>query len=363
MPIKEKSFRIGCGRYLQENGIVNTVGEEVLRLGKNPIVVGGATALSLTQEKIENSLKENCEKYKIVCHTGTCCHEDATIIAEMCKNEGYDVVVGVGGGAMMDFAKLCAYYGKLPVVNIPTSSATCACYTPLSVCYSPEGRTVGSRHFESEVNAVLVDPEIIITQPKRLLIAGIFDSLAKFVEIKHRCNDDSTDFPLGLDWAYVLSKKSFDVLCSLAENCIYDMENKTVTETFERVLFTVFATTGVISGIARGSNQTALAHKFYETTRKLYFKESREYLHGEIVGVGLLLQNHYNKETENNDFLLSVMKKYNMPMTISDIGLPKDEQTKKMFFDEIKKSSAFDNLSEKELERFALSLDYLWKVE
>ena len=31
-PIKEKSFRIGCGRYLQERGIIASLGEEVLRL-------------------------------------------------------------------------------------------------------------------------------------------------------------------------------------------------------------------------------------------------------------------------------------------------------------------------------------------
>jgi len=33
MPIKEKSFRIGCGRYVQEPGALNGLGTEVLRLG------------------------------------------------------------------------------------------------------------------------------------------------------------------------------------------------------------------------------------------------------------------------------------------------------------------------------------------
>lgn len=362
MPVKEKSFRIGSGRYLQESGIINTIGDEVLRLGKKPLVVGGKTALSIAKDKIERSLKEKCEKYTVVCHTGPCSHEAAKDIAELCKNEGYDVIVGVGGGVIMDFAKLCSHYADLPIINIPTSSATCACYTPLSVCYSPEGRTIGSCHFEWEVDAVLVDPEIIITQPKRLLLAGVFDALAKFVEIKQRCNDETTDFPLGLDWAYVLSKKSFEVLCNLTEECISDMENGKVTQTFERVLFTLFATTGVISGIARGSNQTALGHKFYDSTRKMFFNEARQYLHGEIVGVGLLLQNHYNGEESNNDFLFSLMKKYNMPSNICQIGLSKDEGVKEMYFDAIKNSSAIDNPTQKEIERLSISLDYLWNV-
>jgi hypothetical protein len=64
---------------------------------------------------------------------------------------------------------------------------------------------------------------------------------------------------------------------------------------------TTIAATGVISGIARGSNQCALAHKFYETARTLFPDASKPYLHGEMVGVGLLLQNHYNGEVENNE--------------------------------------------------------------
>ena len=81
---------------------------------------------------------------------------------DLAEKEGYDVIVGVGGGVLMDFSKLCGYYAKLPVINLPTSSATCACYTPLSVRYTPEGRTVGSRHYDYEVDAVLADTEIKI---------------------------------------------------------------------------------------------------------------------------------------------------------------------------------------------------------
>ena len=32
MPIKEESFRIGCGRYIQGPDYIERVGEEVLRL-------------------------------------------------------------------------------------------------------------------------------------------------------------------------------------------------------------------------------------------------------------------------------------------------------------------------------------------
>ena len=264
----------------------------------------------------------------------------------------------------MDFAKLIGHLSKLPVINIPTSSATCAAYTPLSVCYTPDGRTVGSKHYEYEVTEVLADTEIIATQPKRLLLAGVFDALAKFVEIKHRFNPDMDmkDIPLGLDWAYTLSVKSFEQLSNLTEICIEEAENGTLTDNTENLIFTTIAVTGVISGIARGSNQTALAHKFYEGTRAMFFKESREYLHGEIVGVGLLLQNLFNNEERKNNFIIDLMKKYDMPCNLSDIGITFNEEVKSKYYEYIKNSSAIDETNPEELKKLEDCLNYLSKL-
>lgn len=363
MPIKEKSFRIGCGRYLQENGILSSLGDEVMRLGNSPLIVGGKTALSLTKDIIEKSVSSVCKKCSITTHTGSCNDLQAEKLAQFAKENGYDVIVGVGGGVIMDFAKLIGFFAKLPVINVPTSSATCAAYTPLSVRYTPEGRTVGSQHYEYEVNAVIVDPLIISTQPERLFLAGVFDALAKFVEIKQRFNETVTEYPLGLDWAYILSKKSFDELINKTEKCIDAVKNGKITPEVEQTIFTAIAVTGVISGIARGSNQTALAHKFYEATRAMFFKESRTYLHGEIVGVGLLLQNYFNNETENNDFLLSLMKKYNMPCSLSGIGIIPTEEAKEMYYNKLKSSSAIEQDNSEEFIKLKNGLDYLWSTK
>ncbi|MBQ4120365.1 MAG: iron-containing alcohol dehydrogenase [Clostridia bacterium] len=362
MPIKEKSFRIGCGRYLQERGIIASLGEEVLRLGTAPLIVGGKTALSITQSKVEKSVSV-CKKYEIVEYLGSCNHERAKELCEFAQENGLDVIVGIGGGVIMDFAKLIGFYAGLPVINVPTSSATCAAYTPLSVCYTPDGRTVGSQHYEYEVNAVIADVDVISTQPKRLLLAGVFDALAKFVEIKHRFSENTTDYPIGLDWAYVLSQKSFNELVNKTEKYICDIESGNITDTVEQVIFNTIAGTGVISGIARGSNQTALAHKFYESTRAMFFEESKEYLHGEIVGVGLLLQNFFNGEEENNLFLLELMKKYNMPCCLEDIGIETTEYTKNMYYEKLKNSTAIEKDNIAEFEKLTDSLDYLWGLK
>lgn len=361
MPIRETSFRIGCGRYRQAPGILATLGEEVRRLGNAPLVVGGKTALDITRATIEESLSASCEKYEIVLHPGTCNEPRARELAAEAAEKGLDVIVGVGGGVLMDFAKLIADLADLPIINVPTSSATCAAYTPLSVCYTPDGETVGTKHFPREVNAVLVDTAIVANQPSRLFLAGVFDALAKFLEIKQRFNE-AEDYPLGLDWAYVLSKRSFEDLSKKTALALQDIRDGKITQTVEQVIFCTIAATGVISGIARGSNQCALAHKFYEGTRAMFLKESRPYLHGEIVGVGLLLQNHFNGETENNDFLLSLMKQYKMPCSISNIGLQPTEAIKQLYYERLMGGSAIDETNPEELEKLQAGLDYLWTL-
>jgi len=363
MPIREESFRVGSGRYLQGKGYISRIGEEVCRLGSAPLVIGGKTALGLTCEQIEGSLKKKCNIYEIVTHTGTCNDEDAKVFANLACEKGYDVIVGVGGGVICDFAKLCAYYSKLPVINIPTSSATCAAYTPLSVRYTRDGRTTGTLHYEYEVDCVIADTEIIANQPIRLLLAGVFDSLAKFVEIKQRFTEDTKEYPTGLDYAYVMSKYSFNFLNQNTQKCIDDMLSGNISDVVENVIFTAIAATGVISGIARGSNQTAIAHKFYEMARFFYPKESGPYTHGEIVGVGLLAQNHFNGEEENNRLLLDIMKRYNMPYCITDIGVEKTEAAFDQIFQKVCTSSAINKEDEEECTKYKNALRYLWSLE
>ncbi len=361
MPIKEESFRIGSGRYLQGKGYIEKAGDEVLRLGKNPLVIAGKTALEKTNGKLENSIKEKCNNYEIVVHTGSCNDERAKELADLASEKGYDVIVGVGGGVICDFAKLCAYFAKLPVINIPTSSATCAAYTPLSVRYTPEGRTVGSLHYKDEVNCVIADSEIISAQPVRLFLAGVFDALAKFVEIKQRFNEDTKEYPIGLDYAYVMSKYSFKLLNDKTQKCIDDMQNGNISDDVENIIFTTIAATGVISGIARGSNQTAIAHKFYEASRFLFPVNTKPFTHGELVGVGLLLQNHFNGEEENNKALIELMKKYNMPCRIDDLHIEKTDDTFNKYYEKIGNSSAIE--TEEERIRLKESLKYLWEIK
>ena len=135
-----------------------------------------------------------------------------------------------------------------------------------------------------------------------------------------------------------------------------------MTKELENLIFTTVAATGVVSGIARGSNQSALGHKFYETTRYFFPKESRPYLHGEIVGVGLLLQNHFNGEEEANGALIEWMKSFDMPYTVAGVGVDTSDEAFEKYYEKIKNSSSINKANAEECARFRTSLRYLWDL-
>ena len=76
------------------------------------------------------------------------------------------VVIGVGGGALLDTVKAVARRLNVPVVVIPTIAATCAAWTPLSVWYNDAGQALRFEIFNDANHLVLVEPEIILRAPQ-----------------------------------------------------------------------------------------------------------------------------------------------------------------------------------------------------
>ena len=357
--VVEFSFRLGSGRYIQEDGALLRLGEELARLGcKKPYIIGGKTALSLTEETLRTSLREAGMDGVFTVYTQFC-NYDACV--EISKSEAFsacDAVVGVGGGNVMDTAKLCAALGKLPVINIPTSSATCACYTPLSVTYNERGQTMGTRHHTTEVNVVLADMEILSRQPLRLLVAGVYDSLAKLLEIRQRLlgmTEETTD--IGLASSFAMSEYMYEKLLADLGAGSEDVRAGRNTKKVYDTVFMTMALTGVISGLARGSNQCAIAHKVYETSRTLFPEIVHDALHGELVAIGLICQMAYNGDEDKVAAFRDGMRSVGMPVTLSECGVPTDDDSMALYYEKIVNSSAMVGTNDTEKARLEQVLE------
>lgn len=113
----------------------------------------------------------------------------------------FDVVVAIGGGSVLDFAKVtavllrhggdvAALYGEnvvpgpgLPLVTVPTTGGTGAEVTCSSVVYDDAlGMKVGIASPWTEAVATVVDPELTLTCPPGLTTATAADALTHLVE-------------------------------------------------------------------------------------------------------------------------------------------------------------------------------------
>lgn len=138
-----------------------------------------------------------------------------------------------------------------------------------------------------EVDCLLCDLDVLCRQNTRFLAAGMLDAIAKHVEISHH---ETIQGEVGQDvlLARQLAKTIYDDMMLLGPNAL-----QRETRAMERCIFHAIITTGLVSGIARGRYQSALAHALYEAIRTCYTAESRPFLHGEVVAVGLLVQSRY----------------------------------------------------------------------
>ncbi len=353
--IVESAFRLGCGRYIQEDNAIAQLGEELKLLGcSHPLIVAGKTAFSVAGEAVTASLKEAGISYEFYEHHGFCDPDHGARIAESDTCKSCDCIVGVGGGNVMDVAKLIAALVNYPVINIPTSGATCAAYTPLSVMYNAEGQTIGTRHHKKEVNCILADMTVLCRQPVRLLVAGIYDAIAKVPETRQRLlgkTDDEID--IGLSSSFCMSNFMGEKLLANLDTVCADVAAGRNTKAVYDAMYMTIALTGMISSLARGSNQTAIAHKIYETTRTLFPREAHDALHGELVAMGLLIQLRFNGDGETEQMFRKQMKQLGMPTSLSEVGIAANAQTHEAYYEKIVNSSAMAGCTDEEKERFS----------
>ncbi len=187
-------------------------GKEIARFSKKAFLVAGPRAFDAVKEKLFPSLKAAGVDYVVDIYTGVCSFEAAKEYADRCLAAGCDEVVGIGGGKIMDFSKSVAETAGLGIVSIPTTIATCAAFTTMSVMYTPEGAKKICWRFEHEIDAVLVDMDVIAKCPIRYTAAGILDAMAKKIEIQNgkpvmTLDDNKFD----LFTAYKMAEYTYDV--------------------------------------------------------------------------------------------------------------------------------------------------------
>ena len=246
----DNAYKFGAGRYLQEAGALNLLGGEVARLGKKALVIAGPRALAATEGKAEKSLKDAGVEFELSLYPDQNTYERAKEHALQALTTGCQVIVGVGGGRIMDQAKATAHFaGDLPIVEVPTSIATCAAFAPLSVMYTAEGASLGSLRYDHEVNAIVMDMDVICKEPPRYAASGIMDGMAKMIEIQNgRSEILLDDVSIGLFTAYTIAEMAYHVYEKEAHQACHDIAEGKLTKAVEDIAYLNVAVAGIVSG-------------------------------------------------------------------------------------------------------------------
>lgn len=309
----------GMIRYVQEPGAIGRLCEDLRGLD-TLYVLGGKRALSAFAPQFA---VEGAHVTMETCTSPATCWAEARTLAQQVVDQDAQAVIGVGGGVALDLAKAVAAIAGRPLYLVPTTAATCSAATTLIALYDAQGRRTGSYTLPRPVEGVYVDEDLLRRAPVRTLAAGIADGMAKLSETASACL--YADNPAEPQWRNSLAQSLhlMDIYFTHAADAL-DGDAAALSE----ILYANLYLTAQITATGSARRIGEVAHAFYNGVTCLFPSERLNFLHGEIVGVGVLLEMEltgtvagYTRRSLQT-FLRDVL---HCPTTISALHLPVDE--------------------------------------
>lgn len=305
------------GRYIQGAGAIDEIGAHIRKFGKNVLVVGGKTGLSLTRESRTKSFQQNNINEVEILFRGESSENEIERLVEAGKAVNCNVIIATGGGKVIDAVKAAAEDLDIPAVIIPTIASNDAPCSALSILYHEDGSFNRLRALKNSPSLVLVDTEIISRSPVRQLVSGMGDAIATWFEADscYRANAHNVFGGCISLSAMALAKLCLDTLLEYGVEAKTACESKVVSSALEKI---VEANT-LLSGLGFESCGVSVAHALSESFSVV--PEMHHYTHGEKVAFGVMT--HLTIE----NYPIDVIKKIGMfcidvglPVTLSDLG-------------------------------------------
>ena len=251
-------------------------------------------------------------------YSGECSETEIVRQAELASIHDADLILGVGGGKVLDVAKAVGHEINKDVALVPTLASTCAATTPLSVKYSDEGEFITYTIFPRSTYLVLVEPEILLHSPIAYLRAGIGDTLAKWYEARALIEGLSST-PVSVQLAYEVAKSCRDVLVKDGEQAVQDQQKGVLSDAFIRVIETNLLSGGMVGGLGDRYGRIAGAHSIHNGLT--HVAEAHSFLHGEKVAYGILVQLVLEGEWAEVRGLFSFYGQIGLPLSLESLGV------------------------------------------
>lgn len=303
-------IRQSPGIYINEPGILKSIEGILADLEiQYPVIVTDELVKKVTADFLPAHFYET---YPLFLFAGANTFAEVSRLVDLISQFQVDGLIALGGGQLMDNAKLVADQLKVKLINIQTVPSNCAALTTKSIVYNHAHEMIESVRIANPIAAVLIEPRLLKESPRPYLNSGIGDTLAKFYEIRRRLPKDRLSLATEKAARFFLDECRDEII---AVKGVDQLES----EQLINFLDTVFLFAAAVDGFADSNGRSVAAHTFYNAFMKV--KGVTKFTHGEIVALGNLIQ----VELEANQGLISEIHSYyphfGLPEKLSDLAI------------------------------------------
>ncbi len=249
---------------------------------------------------------------------GECSPKEFFRLKQIVLSNKIDCLICLGGGKAMDIAKLVKRdVSGLLLILVPTSAATCAAITSVSVMYDEKGKYIKTTESVC-ADFVVIDYEIFYKLPLVFFSAGIADTISKYFEIK-AARKFIREKDLYGDIIFKMAEKLYLRLKEITYSNWNNMNNEIKEELTDiNIIFS-----GIISLIGKFNITVSAAHTI---AHSLTIKNpSQKFLHGEYVSFGLFIQENLLNNKKNIKELESFYIIHDLPFKLSQLNIYKQD--------------------------------------
>lgn len=262
---------VNLGKYIKTSGMKNAV----IYFGNGLIDMFGSQVMKSLQEEDINVLE-----YRELDSTDI----DDIIDSAFVIDAKAQVIVGIGGGKVIDVAKYTAYLKKLPFISIPTSASSDG-FSSASASLMVNGRrtSVPARM----AYGIIADTDVIKSAPEKFLYSGIGDMVSKITALYDWLYESENGYSEMNDFAVMIAKKAVNSFVRTPFETIKD-------NLFLKELLDSLAMSGIANEIAGGSSPTSGSEHLISHALDKMLENPQ--LHGIQVGIATyimaVVQNH-----------------------------------------------------------------------
>ena len=187
------------------------------------------------------------------------------------------VILGLGGGKVIDAAKYAAYLRRLPFISVPTSASSDG-FSSASASLTVNGRrtSVPARM----AYGIVADTDIIKSAPEKFLYSGIGDMVSKITALYDWSYEAEKGASVVNDFAVMIAKKAVN---SFVRTPFRDIRE----DLFLRELLDSLAMSGIANEVAGNSAPTSGSEHLISHALDKMLEQPQ--LHGVQVGIATYL--------------------------------------------------------------------------